>query len=38
MSAQPQSFATTSLDRRIRMLRTAMGPLIAAALEDPDVV
>jgi type IV secretion system protein VirB11 len=38
MSAQPQSFATTSLDRRIRMLRTAMGPLIAAALDDPDVV
>ncbi|AIO31818.1 P-type conjugative transfer ATPase TrbB [Burkholderia cenocepacia] len=38
MSAQPQSFATTSLDRRVRMLRTAMGPLIAAALEDPDVV
>jgi type IV secretion system protein TrbB len=28
----------TSLDRRIRMLRTAMGPVIAAALEDPDVV
>lgn len=38
MSAVPQSFATTSIDRRIRMLRTAMGPLIAAALEDPDVV
>jgi len=38
MSARPQSFATTSIDRRIRMLRTAMGPLIAAALEDPDVV
>ncbi|HHH7389120.1 TPA: ATPase, T2SS/T4P/T4SS family, partial [Escherichia coli] len=32
------SSAATSLDRRIRMLRTAMGPLIAAALEDPDVV
>jgi type IV secretion system protein TrbB len=28
----------TSLDRRIRMLRTAMGPVIAEALEDPDVV
>jgi len=28
----------TSLDRRIRMLRTAMGPVIAQALEDPDVV
>jgi Flp pilus assembly CpaF family ATPase len=26
------------VDRRIQMLRTAMGPLIAAALEDPDVV
>lgn len=38
MSARPDSFVTTSLDRRIRMLRTAMGPLIAAALEDPDVV
>ncbi|WP_144150316.1 P-type conjugative transfer ATPase TrbB [Paraburkholderia sp. BCC1885] len=38
MSAVPQSFASTSLDRRIRMLRTAMGPVIAAALEDPDVV
>ena len=25
-------------DRRIRMLRTAMGPEIAAALEDPEVV
>jgi P-type conjugative transfer ATPase TrbB len=41
MSAVPQprpSSSATSLDRRIRMLRTAMGPLIAAALEDPDVV
>lgn len=28
----------TSLDRRIRMLRTAMGPVIAEALDDPDVV
>lgn len=35
---QPPSSSATSLDRRIRMLRTAMGPLIAAALEDPDVV
>ena len=26
------------VERRIRMLRTAMGPEIAAALEDPDVV
>ncbi len=35
---KPRSSAATSLDRRIQMLRTAMGPLIAAALEDPDVV
>ena len=34
----PRSSAAASLDRRIQMLRTAMGPLIAAALEDPDVV
>lgn len=34
----PRSSASASLDRRIRMLRTAMGPLIATALEDPDVV
>lgn len=38
MSAASPSFNATSLDRRIQMLRTAMGPLIAAALEDPDVV
>ncbi|SDS28602.1 type IV secretion system protein VirB11 [Halopseudomonas litoralis] len=41
MNAAPQSSPSslsTSLDRRIQMLRTAMGPLIAAALEDPDVV
>ncbi|WP_395026094.1 P-type conjugative transfer ATPase TrbB [Comamonas odontotermitis] len=37
-SAPPASSTATSLDRRIQMLRTAMGPLIAAALEDPDVV
>jgi P-type conjugative transfer ATPase TrbB len=30
--------AATSLDRRIRMLRTAMGPAIARALEDPEIV
>jgi len=30
--------ATASLDRRVQMLRTAMGPLIASALEDPDVI
>ncbi len=43
MSAVPQpsperSSAAASLDRRIQMLRTAMGPVIAAALADPDVV
>ena len=38
MSAVLKSSLSTSLDRRIQMLRTAMGPLIAAALEDPDVV
>ncbi|KAA8917935.1 P-type conjugative transfer ATPase TrbB [Xanthomonas sontii] len=38
MSAVAPSFAATSLDRRVRMLRTAMGPVIATALEDPDVV
>jgi type IV secretion system protein VirB11 len=35
---QPPSSSATAIDRRIRMLRTAMGPLIATALEDPDVV
>ena len=30
--------AATAGDRRTRMLRTAMGPAIAAALEDPEVV
>lgn len=38
LPSEPRSSAATSLDRRIQMLRTAMGPLIAAALEDPDVV
>ncbi len=38
MPPEPRSSAATSLDRRIQMLRTAMGPVIAAALEDPDVV
>ena len=38
ISIEGQSMTATSLDRRIQMLRTAMGPLIAAALEDPDVV
>ncbi|MBL8390015.1 MAG: P-type conjugative transfer ATPase TrbB [Burkholderiales bacterium RIFCSPHIGHO2_12_FULL_67_38] len=38
MTAAPPSPERTTLDRRVRMLRTAMGPMIAAALEDPDVV
>lgn len=37
-AVHPSSSSTQSLDRCIRMLRTAMGPLIAAALADPDVV
>lgn len=37
-AAHPSSSSTQSLDRRLRMLRTAMGPLIAAALANPDVV
>jgi P-type conjugative transfer ATPase TrbB len=32
------SSGAQSLERRVRMLRTAMGPEIAAALEDPEVV
>lgn len=32
------SNAPSASERRIRMLRTAMGPAIAAALEDPDVI
>lgn len=40
MSAVPGdvSSRSASLDRSIRMLRTAMGPMIAQAIEDPDVV
>lgn len=40
MSAVPEEVVSRSaaLDRRVRMLRTAMGPVIAQALEDPDVV
>ena len=38
ISPEPCSPAAASLDRRIQMLRTAMGPLIATALEDADVV
>ncbi|OYZ03784.1 MAG: hypothetical protein B7Y26_14235, partial [Hydrogenophilales bacterium 16-64-46] len=30
--------ASLALERRVRMLRTAMGPDIARALDDPDVV
>lgn len=33
-----ENAATASVDRRTRMLRTAMGPVIGAALEDPQVV
>ena len=36
--ATPAAPASLALDRRIRMLRTAMGPQIAQALADPDVV
>lgn len=32
------SHAAQSLSRRVRMLRTALGPVITQALEDPDVV
>ena len=38
MSAVPKPSSAVSLDRRIQMLRTAMGPVIASALADPDVV
>lgn len=37
-STRPAAPALLALDRRIRMLRTAMGPEIAQALADPDVV
>ena len=37
-SDTPPSNMSVSAERRIRMLRTAMGPEIAAALEDPEVV
>lgn len=36
--AEEPAAATTSLNRRIRMLRTALGPVIGEALNDPDVV
>ncbi|MBN9408201.1 P-type conjugative transfer ATPase TrbB [Variovorax sp.] len=35
---KPQSSAAAAMLRRIQMLRTAMGPVIATALDDPDVV
>jgi len=35
---KPVAPASLALDRHIRMLRTAMGPEIAQALADPDVV
>jgi len=38
MSAVPKTSTAVALDRRIQMLRTAMGPVIASALDDPDVV
>lgn len=38
VSSLQESSESQSLSRRIRMLRTAMGPVIAQALEDPDVV
>lgn len=38
MTTHEQSSTGAALDRRIRMLRTAMGPQIATTLEDPDVV
>ncbi|MES3041161.1 MAG: P-type conjugative transfer ATPase TrbB [Pseudomonadota bacterium] len=34
----PVTLETTAIERRIRMLRTAMGPIISQALEDPEVV
>lgn len=34
----PVTLETTATERRIRMLRTAMGPIITQALEDPEVV
>lgn len=38
VSGLPESSESQSLSRRIRMLRTAMGPIITQALDDPDVV
>jgi len=36
--AEDPPTAATSLNRRVRMLRTALGPVIGEALNDPDVV
>jgi len=38
MTTPPSTSRGIVLDRRVLMLRTAMGPLIAAALDDPDVL
>lgn len=38
VSGLPESSESQSLSRRIRMLRTALGPEITAALDDPEVV
>jgi len=38
VTSRPPERGEEALDRRVRMLRTAMGPEIAAALEDPEVV
>lgn len=38
MMPAPRTSTATTLDRRVRMLRTAMGPVIGAALADADVV
>src|SRR3954452_6624262 len=34
----PVNNAVTAVERRTRMLRSALGPAIALALDDPDVV
>ena len=38
MMDRPRSPSRIVSDRQIRMLRSAMGPAIIAALDDPDVV
>lgn len=35
---QHRPMPATTVERQVRMLRTAMGPVIATALDDPDVV